>query len=215
MHTIYMALYMALILAVLAIAPVRAQDGAITVIGEDGRIEVFDIPPETRKAVERAPQPRQAPPSVSAPAPVQEPVPEHKTKPEQENVPAAGTVPAPVTKPKRPEAEKVEEVQEAEETQEPAVVSDATDGGANSGWPPLPAHKPQPPTPEEREKARVHAVISERQAILIAIDYAPPSTDIRVMREMRGERRVYAVYFKTAAGPVAVAVDAVTGDVLK
>jgi uncharacterized membrane protein YkoI len=57
-------------------------------------------------------------------------------------------------------------------------------------------------------------VISEGQALSIAIDSAPPSQDFEVFREMQGNIKIYQVLFKTGGGLYEVQIDAQSGDVI-
>ncbi|MCB9983392.1 MAG: PepSY domain-containing protein [Rhodospirillales bacterium] len=79
--------------------------------------------------------------------------------------------------------------------------------------PPPPQPVKPPPMPVQRS-APVGSEIHRGQAIAIALDYAPPSSDVEVYRSEYQGKTAFSVMFKTDEGYHEVLVDALSGQVL-
>lgn len=179
-----------------------AQDSAIRVINEDGSVSEIELPgwgatlPEAVQKVSRKvkEKPVEADPAVEDKSAVAAPPPAKKSA-ETERLPA---------------------IPEYVEKQQPSAPPVARAAPALKA-PPLPGRKPQPMTPEEIaaiSPPSLDDVIHQNEAVGIALKYAPPSKDFRVLRRLQDGRPVYAVLFKTEIGVHEVVVDAFNGSVL-
>lgn len=188
----------------------------IKIIHEDGHVDVIDIAPS---APAKQPEPppievtpdRQAMPGEVKPAQVpmivEEQTPKAPAEPKAEKgkpdvSDTAMRAPAPKPLPvKKPAAAKKEA---PVKTQEVAAA------------PPVP-QEPRAVTPPRMPVQRTlpeGSEIGRSKAIAIAIDYAPPSSDIEVFLADYEEKPAYAVVFKTEDGFHEVIIDKVLGTVL-
>ncbi|HOO82031.1 MAG TPA: PepSY domain-containing protein [Alphaproteobacteria bacterium] len=180
-----------LILAVLLIFsfPALAQDEGhtIRIIQEDGSVDVIDL---RQSASEPEPKP-------AAQAPVEMP----KAKAEPAPVKKAKAVPSKKSAPKKVVAVPLPA---------PKIVTP----------PPLPVQRKVAPSPSTEEEGVKNAPVQKSeirraQAISVALDYAPPSSDVEVYRSEYNGQRVFAVMFKIEDGYHEVLVDAHSGKVLE
>ena len=211
------------VMAVFAMLPLpagAAGDNAIKIVNEDGSVTVFEIPKEAVKAapppekggwgLRRRPEERRRE-ETAAPAP-------EAVEYEELAVPAEEP-PEEYVPPQKPvetidwRGEPVGKAAAPAENARPAEIVKLI---------PVPGRKPLR-TPASM--ARVDevpdsfplpqgGVIPQNRAVAIAIDRAPPARDFDVFRRMHGDRRVYAVVFRTDSGPYEVLVDAQSGDVV-
>ena len=207
---------------VLAALPARAQDGAIKIINDDGSVTEFKIP-KNESAMRVVPPPPELEPEPAMESEMEEfapasppPAPREKDKPlerrdflgrvlkyEGKKAASAPAAAAPVT-------EVVKEM--------PKETVAAAKGG--SAMLPVPARKPERAAAAS-DPAGVSsvsapgAVISQNEAVGIAISHAPPARDFKVFRAMHDNSPVYAIVFKTDKGDFEVLVDAYTGNVVK
>lgn len=203
-----------LFLAFIAI-PAYAQDSTIRVINEDGSVSEIDLPgwgaapPEETKKLSRKVK--------------EEPVPEEKSveaEPVVEDKPAVAA-PQPAKKSTETEktpAEKLPPIpQYVEKKKRPVPAASAVASVPTHKIPPVPGRKPVPMTPQEIAAIPppgLDDVIHQNEAVGIALKYAPPSKDFRVLRRLHDGQPVYAVLFKTETGVYEVVVDAFSGGVL-
>lgn len=192
--------------------PAHAQDNSkIRVINEDGSVSEVDLPgwgvapPEESKKSSRKVK--------------ENPVEESSVA--EEEAPAAAPAPparkSAETQKKQEPAEKAPPIPEyVEKKKRPATPVAAV--APVSKAPPVPGRKPAPMTPEEIAAVpppSLDDVIHQNEAVGIALKYAPPSKDFRVLRRLQDGLPVYAVLFKTETGVHEVIVDAFSGSVLE
>jgi len=204
------------------VLPAYAQDNKIRVINEDGSVSEVDLPgwsaappQETNKSSRKAVKKEE--PAAEEESVEVEPVTEEK-------IPAAAPAPpakksAGMRKEQEP-AEKLPPIPEyVEKKKQPvAPVASASSSSSPSMAPPVPGRKPAPMTAAEIAAIpppSLNDVIHQNEAVGIALKYAPPSRDFRVLRRLHNGQPVYAVLFRTDNGVYEVVVDAFSGRVLE
>ena len=178
--------------ALLLSSPAFAGDEEYTikVIQDDGSVAVIDL----RESDAPIPAPAEpAPPRVVAPEPA--------------------PTPAPIARPRVPEgfeqqasAPPVTE-EEAKPVEKPKKETKKKKRKVVKRSPPGPKFKPR--------RAPEGAEITPALAMSIAIDHAPPSSDMKIFRSEYEGQPAFAVVFKTEEGFEEVLVDSVSGKVLK
>ena len=185
---------------VLFAAPVWAADDSdytIKVIGDDGSVQVLDL----RKTA-------------------QPPVPEALSEPARE-VPAVEEKAAPVREEAKVAPEPTIERMPVEEAvvKTPAPKKSVAKKVAKKAAPPPPPPEPKvvtpPPMPVQRQITTGSKTITRGRAIAIALDYAPPSSDVEVFLQRYENRDVLAVVFKVEGGFHEVLIDPDNGTVLE
>ena len=176
--------------AVLIFLPAAAYaQGAITIIHEDGSKDVVDL---SKKAVDEPP-PAEAPPPAAVPS-----------------IP-----PAPSAKPAETlEFDDPPVAEKAVKTKKPKPQKPAAKPRPKPA-PPVEEVKPVPPPMPVQRAAPMGKGLSKKQAIRIALDYAPPSSDVAVLPTSADDGNpALAVRFKTENGYTDVILDNETGKVL-
>ena len=196
-----MPIVILLFVFVMSFPAMAADDNAYTikVIGDDGSVQVLDL----RKKKSDVPAQGEAEPAAppAAPEPAPQPANKAPVKDVVKSAPPPKASPAPKSKPVK-KAKAVPQkiipipprLPPQRRLQQPDVQQASVVGPV------------QPPPP---------SALSRGQAIAIALDYAPPSTDMEVYRHDYQGREVYAVMFKTEDGFHEVLLDPVRGTVLE
>jgi outer membrane biosynthesis protein TonB len=223
-----LVLFVSTALALTVPAYAADKGNSITVIGDDGKAqtiemddadmalpgpEQFDVP---AASTQREDEQFEEKPVPAAPPP--KPVPEAIVKPGRyvdpiiapANEPQAQPAPAPVAKKeapvKKPKADKPAEKKKADKK------TDKKSKGKKSK-----KSSPPPKTTTQEEVTRnipPGQALTQREAELIAMDSAPPSSGFTTVMQSYKGKDAYVVTFKTDDGPYDVLIDALTGDVL-
>ncbi len=231
MRIVFFALSV-MVLATLGGGFARADGSAIRIVNPDGSVTNFVIPKDYRPGALpplhgriETEKKENAPP----PAPVaadEKPIKEEQAKeaPVKEEAVKEAVVPVPASSPPQEKAaiDATPPAKPVADKKSPAIKESSVK------LPPLPGRKPAmmakaaaiaapavPYVAPPPESAQAAGVIGKNRAVAIALSHAPPASNYKVAGRMEGDRRVYAVTFRTEKGAHEVLVDAESGDILR